>query len=636
MTDSEKEQWQKYIDNTISHAIGAVEYGNYFYDEVKGLADEAKDDCQTLLEEYERCVTKNRCNELKKKLDTRLVELEEEIAAFIALELPKIIEDENEYLKQNVQPLFNIQLEEIEKSIKKLAIIPIATAGAAVGFGLLVANRLREIFNSEIIQSYVTGSSFNELNDDYSARFNTFDRGLEADANTLGSSLGNQYQRIVYTRNKDKIPAFMWSAILDTSTCLVCGSLDHKIFDDISRVPLYPVHANCVSGDTLISSVSDVSAIFRRRYEGEVYVITMSSGNKLTITPNHPILTDRGFIPVKLLNIGDNVACDNGLKTIDILSKDKDNVNTTAEQLFSTFWKSSQVISSSMKMSTEDLNSDIIDEKIDVVRTNWNLGKEGDAIIFKKRSKNIFIFRNVRFLIKELSHSIFAFFLIRKNFTSRSIVRRLSPSSSLFRSGKFHPFNLLFFLIALMNSISLKKSNHFTSGSTETLCNTSNSNSVIVKLHNFVHRKINPMIDSGSVNTGFGDSGMNGIDTDIQLTRYLFSCHSSQIKFDSIVAIEKMNFSGHVYNLETKDNYYLANGVVTHNCRCIVIPINNEIKSEDFESYSEWLERQPREKKYNVLGKTRFQLYEQGMKIKQFVNNGKITPLKNLKPNQIE
>lgn len=245
MTGAEKEKWQQYIDNTISHAIGAVEYGNYFYAEIKDLTNEAKDDCQALLEEYVRCVTKNRCNELKKKLDTRLTELEDDIAAFIALELPKIIEDENEYLKQNVRPLFYIQLEEIEKSIKKLAIIPIVTAGAAVGFGLLVANRLREIFNSEVVQSYVTGSSFNELIDDYSVRFNTFDRGLEADAETLGSSLGEQYERIIFTKNKDVIKRFMWSSMLDTSTCILCGSLDGHLYDDITNVPIYPAHTAC-------------------------------------------------------------------------------------------------------------------------------------------------------------------------------------------------------------------------------------------------------------------------------------------------------------------------------------------------------------------------------------------------------
>lgn len=242
MTDAEKEKWQQYIDNTISHAIGAVEYGNYFYDEIKDMTNEAKDDCQQLLEEYVRCGTKTRCNELKKEIDKRLAELEDKVAAFITLELPKIIEDENKYLKETVQPLFDIQLESAVKSIARLGIIPIATAGAALGFGALIASRLGNIYNSEITQCYITGIPFGELKDDYDIRLNSFDRGLEADAETLGSSLGGQYERIVYTKNDKKIQRYMWSSILDTSTCLVCGSLDGQVFEGITNVPIFPIH----------------------------------------------------------------------------------------------------------------------------------------------------------------------------------------------------------------------------------------------------------------------------------------------------------------------------------------------------------------------------------------------------------
>lgn len=245
MSEEEKQEWQKYINNTISHSIGAVEYGNYFYDEIKGLADEAKNDCQELLEEYARCGTKSRCNELKEEIDTRLEELEDDIAAFIALELPKIIDEENEYLKQNVQPLFNIQLANTARAINQLAMIPIATAGAAIGFGLLISNRLKEIYNAEITQSYITGIPFRELKEDYAQRFNSFDRGLQADSETLGTSLGSQYERMVFTKNDKKIKRYMWTSILDTSTCVACGSLDGHIYEDITNVPIYPLHDRC-------------------------------------------------------------------------------------------------------------------------------------------------------------------------------------------------------------------------------------------------------------------------------------------------------------------------------------------------------------------------------------------------------
>ena len=50
---------------------------------------------------------------------------------------------------------------------------------------------------------------------------------------------------------------------------------------------------------------------------------------------------------------------------------------------------------------------------------------------------------------------------------------------------------------------------------------------------------------------------------------------------DEIIDINVCDFSGHVFNLENKDNVYLVNGskkvndffAVAHNCRCAVIDI---------------------------------------------------------------
>ena len=56
-----------------------------------------------------------------------------------------------------------------------------------------------------------------------------------------------------------------------------------------------------------------------------------------------------------------------------------------------------------------------------------------------------------------------------------------------------------------------------------------------------------------------------------------------------------------------------------------------DIEEELPSSYKEWFEVQPKETKRQILGKKRFELYESGVKVKNFVNNGKITPLKDLK-----
>lgn len=245
MTDKEKDAWQKYIDNFISHAISSVEYGNYFYNRIKEYADSAKDGCQVVLNKYEKCVTKARRIKILKEIESILLELETDIAAFISLELPKIIKDENKWIKKNLTPLFDLKLDNIDKAVVKVGIIPVATAGAALKFGSLIHDRLRNIYNSEVTQGYVTGTSFEELADDYESRFSSFNNNLEADAETLGSSLGEQYERVIFTKNKDKIKRYMWSSVLDTSTCILCGSLDGQIYDDVTNVAIYPAHDRC-------------------------------------------------------------------------------------------------------------------------------------------------------------------------------------------------------------------------------------------------------------------------------------------------------------------------------------------------------------------------------------------------------
>ena len=46
----------------------------------------------------------------------------------------------------------------------------------------------------------------------------------------------------------------------------------------------------------------------------------------------------------------------------------------------------------------------------------------------------------------------------------------------------------------------------------------------------------------------------------------LLNALSGFIKPDDIVFIANKFFCGHVFNLQTEDGWYVANGIVTHNC----------------------------------------------------------------------
>ncbi len=64
----------------------------------------------------------------------------------------------------------------------------------------------------------------------------------------------------------------------------------------------------CVPYDTLVSSPSSIVKKHTRLHNGTVVTVETESGNSLTLTPNHPLLTTRGWVPGGLLARDDMLA----------------------------------------------------------------------------------------------------------------------------------------------------------------------------------------------------------------------------------------------------------------------------------------------------------------------------------------
>lgn len=73
----------------------------------------------------------------------------------------------------------------------------------------------------------------------------------------------------------------------------------------------------CLLGDAVVAS-DGVEAVYRRWYEGPIFRVHMASGEQFSGTPNHPILTTRGWMGFSSLLPGDELACNEvvqGLRT---------------------------------------------------------------------------------------------------------------------------------------------------------------------------------------------------------------------------------------------------------------------------------------------------------------------------------
>lgn len=240
-----KEEAKEYIDNYISHIISMTEYGNWFALKVKEYVDIAKSECDKIIYSHKCATTKKICNTCQNEIDEVLTDLEDKVTSLIEKEVMKLSEEEKEWLKKYVASPLGLDFNYSDKASKLLLLIPVVSVGIIGQYGNTLSERLKTIYNQEIMTSYVSGLSFEDLEDSYTPRFKTFERNVQTESENIGSSLSSQYDRIIYTKNDKKIKGYLWSAILDAHTCLVCGSLDGQKFTDIDKIPMYPVHLNC-------------------------------------------------------------------------------------------------------------------------------------------------------------------------------------------------------------------------------------------------------------------------------------------------------------------------------------------------------------------------------------------------------
>ena len=140
------------------------------------------------------------------------------------------------------------------------------------------------------------------------------------------------------------IEEWEWSAVLDPKTCPICRPLDGERSPYPAGFPQGPppLHPNCVLGDTQITTGTLIAAT-RAMYSGNIVTIRTESGRKLSVTAQHPMLTLTGWVRACELSNGlDLLSHRSGAPTpIDL--PDLNDAPATAEQIFEAFRSSSSV-----------------------------------------------------------------------------------------------------------------------------------------------------------------------------------------------------------------------------------------------------------------------------------------------------
>lgn len=310
-----------------------------------------------------------------------------------------------------------------------------------------------------------------------------------------------------------------WQADLDEKTSPECRAAHGHVFDARSAPPVigWPgaVHPHCFPGTVRVSSAA-IGGIFRRWYDGEVVEVRTASGHVLTSTPNHPVLTADGWVALGQLREGAHLfRSSDRHRNAAVAAHEHDQAPTLAE-VFDTLRMTRGVTAVRMPVAAEDFHGDGAVGEVDVVWSDRFLRGQTE-IVSPYGEQDLVRADDPSMFLASLRHA------------ARLRERAMRPASGSVRGEDPRA--------VLLGSLR---------GRDERVGVGDRSEGDVVTLQ--------PPGDHGPA--------------DVETFGQALDAATGLVFADQIESVRRLPFSGHVYDLSTRDGWYNGNGYIVHNCRC--------------------------------------------------------------------
>jgi len=280
-----------------------------------------------------------------------------------------------------------------------------------------------------------------------------------------------------------------------------------------------PYHGGCLLGDARVLA-DGIMASSKRWFDGNIVVFRTAAGYQLSCTENHPILTPLGWIGAGRLNKGSRVISTCGREWITPIKGDYKNMPPRIEQIAESFGDASEMITRPVPASTINFHSDWFGSQIAIIRTNRKLWNGRNIPNDKHFGESNFVGR----LFADCLPCPRGHTLLFESFY---------PASGSLMSSR---------------SLPLPLDRSHLAGTQQT-----------------------SFAMAADLDISFHQALVDGRAPDTEFVRQFILGFSGEIFLDEIISIERKTFHGYVYNLQTEKGFYVANGIITHNCDCMVI-----------------------------------------------------------------
>jgi hypothetical protein len=343
--------------------------------------------------------------------------------------------------------------------------------------------------------------------------------------------------------------------------------------DTFSNGLLYPLDpngpieeiANCFIGETEFES-PDAAGLFRQLYVGQVVTIQTASGVKLTGTPNHPVLTLSGWKALGLLNEGDHVI--SGRFDQDRVSLRNPNADK-APSGFHDFYRSVSALHESHRIANQNVNfyGDRGAGDIDYIRLDRLLRNAGNAALTEPANHVQFSPTDLAIPCKGRTDEMLA---VPANCSMGGI----RPTAPLLSRRIRHSLKHAFASIAGRDARFVKSAADNVSGRIQGRGDRLDRFATLETRNDLGGIKFQSPARSFEIPL-YEALRYKG-NAAAEALCHLLKRESVLTGTDKIVSVERSDFSGHVFTLETRRGYYIANGVVVKNCRCTALYVPSD------------------------------------------------------------
>jgi hypothetical protein len=349
--------------------------------------------------------------------------------------------------------------------------------------------------------------------------------------------------------------------------------------------PLPPAHPHCLPGDAVITASGRIAAVTKRWFDGDLVVITTAAGKRLAATVNHPVLTRRGWVGAGFLDVGDEVVSRpvseaiGGAVAVDNHHQD---MPASIAEIADSFFRSGEVTTREVPTSAEDFHGDGMAGQVAVVgayRQLWDrldspasesvsyeslkVAHAGLAGLFGDSGLDLGLERlrgaadsrmggggeDKAFVTRHIGETEIVSLapISRRNaMIDEDAGDYISGNTMLAREGKARGTGDI-----VRDDVSLVLGGNY-------------SPLFASESADFLH--------GSALDTALSKPAPDEFSAEAVLASQILEGGSGPVVLDAVVKVERFPLSGHVYNLETESGHYTANGIITHNCRCLLAP----------------------------------------------------------------